>query len=142
MQHYLFLSSRDAAHPGSSSGDFTIELPKRYDLKGHWECALLEISFKSSYRQRLNVCCDLIEDSCIQKTLFPVLRVISTHEAVNGNSDYVHRTFERPYFFQIRKKELDRVRIFIRGSDFQPLVLESPVQCVLLLRKKQKVWDP
>ena len=117
MQHFLFLSSSDTNHPGNLPGDFTVTLPKTYDLKGCWECALLEISLSLPYYQRLSVCCDVIQDSCFHGTLYPVLRIIpevqdnGTHLYDGDLSVYGHLTFDSPYFFQIRKKELGRLRI-------------------------------
>ena len=66
MEHYLFVSSEDNNFPGNTPEDFTVVLPKMYDLKGRWECALLEISLHMPYHERLHVCYDIIEDSYVK----------------------------------------------------------------------------
>ena len=136
MEHYLFLSSNDSTvhYPRNWAGDFTVTLPKTYHLNGHWECALLELIVRSPRHQKLLVCCDVIEDSCVRDILYPVLRIVPPE-------DKDHFTFERPYFFPIRNKEINQIRLFIRGSDLQPLPSDSSsIDCVLLLRRKR--WAP
>lgn len=68
-------------HPGNTPGDFIVTLPKRYRLEGHWECALLEISHYLPYHQRLHVYCDVIEDSYLKGSLFPLLRTVPAIQA-------------------------------------------------------------
>ena len=70
---FLFLSSLDASQhrPDITPADFTVTLPKPYDLRGEWECALLEITVPTS-QDRVR-CSDLIEDSYVRDTTFPVL---------------------------------------------------------------------
>lgn len=144
MEHYLFLSNDDSVQPGNTPGDFIVTLPKRYRLEGHWECALLEISLYLPYHQRLHVCCDVIQDSYLKGTLFPLLRTVPAIQAdgtrLGSDTVYAHLTFEHPYFISLRKKELDRLRLFIRGSDMQSLALDKPLHCVLLLKKRK--WVP
>ena len=145
MEHYLFLGSEDALHPGNVPGDFIVTLPKTYRLDGHWECALLEMSLHMPYHERLHVCCDVIEDSYVKGTLLPLLRIIPAVEEdgtrIGRATVYGHLIFQRPYFFSLRGvKSLDRIRLFIRGSDMQPISLDRPVHCVLLLKKRR--WVP
>ena len=143
MEHYLFVSSKDTDLPGNHPSDFTVTLPKTYHLKGQWACALLEISLHLPFHQRVHVCCDVIEDSYIRGSLFPLLRIIPAMQddvgRIGDDTVYGHLTFERPYFFPLRKKDLDRLRISIRGSELQPLTFDKPVHCVLLLKKQP--WD-
>ena len=139
MEHYLFVSSEDNNFPGNTPEDFTVVLPKMYDLKGRWECALLEISLHMPYHERLHVCCDIIEDSYVKGSSFPILRTLPVVEPngayLGDDTFYGHLTFDRPYFFPLRRKNLERVQLFIRGKNLQPLKLEKPVYCVLLLKK-------
>ena len=144
MAHYLYVSSDDSSFPGNTPGDFTVSLPKPYDLNGRWECALLEISLHMPYHERLHVCCDIIEDSYVNGSSFPVLRTLpvvkSNGTYLGHDTAYGHLTFDRPFFFPLRKRNIERLQLFIRGSRLQPLNLEKPVYCVLLLRQRR--WDP
>ena len=76
--HFLFLSSLDASqyHPDNTPEDFTVTLPNLTDLRGEWECALLEITVPTTQDRVRYVCSDLIEDSHVRDTTFPVFRTL------------------------------------------------------------------
>ena len=142
MEHYLFLGSDDSVYPGNAPGDFVVTLPKTYRLDGDWECALLEISLHMPYHERLHVCSDIIEDSYVKGTSLPLMRIIPTVEdnstLIGHATVYSHLVFQRPYFISLRGiTHLDRIRLFIRGSDMQPVSLDRPISCVLLLKKRR-----
>jgi hypothetical protein len=95
------------------------------------------------YHERPHVCCDIIEDSYVKGSSFPILHTLPVVEP-NGaylghNIFYIFLIFDRPYFFPLRRQNLDRLQLFLRGKNFQPLKLEKPVYCVLLLKKER--WD-
>ena len=148
MAHYMFLSNTHSSlhHPGNTPGDFIVRLPKSFTLQGHWECALVEVSIPLPYHQRLYICSDIIQDSVVGNTLYPVLRSIPEVDDDDRSrigmdiaieTAPVHFVFERPYFFPLRKKDLEDVRIFITGSDFLPVTpLNGTVHCTLLIRRK------
>ena len=70
MDKYLFLSSGDSPiHPGNTANDFTVELPHLLDLKGDWECALID-----THRRHCIIYCDLCEYSIIGEEERPILR--------------------------------------------------------------------
>ena len=134
--HFLFLSSLDASqyHPDNTPEDFTVTLPKPYDLRGEWECALLEITVPTSQDRVRYVCSDLIEDSYVRDTTFPVFRTLPP-----GKKG--HFRYHRPYFLPVRARELTQIRMFIRGGDLQSESSDlNPIHCVLLLRQKR--WAP
>jgi hypothetical protein len=142
MEHYLFLGMEDSVYPGNVHGDFVITLPNTYRLDGHWEYALLEISLHMPYHKRLHVCCDVIEDPYLKGTSLPLMRIIPTVEdnvtLIGCATVNSHLVFQRPHFISLRGiTYLDRIRLFIRGSHMQPVSLDSPISCVLLLNKRR-----
>ena len=117
--HFLFLRSLDASqnHPDNTPEDLTVTLPKPYYLRGEWECALLEITLPTSQDRVRYACSDLLEDSYLRDTTFPVFRTLKP-----GRKG--HFRYHRPYVLPVRARELTQIRIFIRGS-------ESDTLCVI-----------
>ena len=128
MKH-LFLSSKDSLdnYPNNTTSDFTIELKDKLTLDGTWECALREIKFAE---EDLNEDCYIFTDICVDSYVLnnhlPVLRQISNSEK-----------FVNPYYFQVNRKEIFSLRLYIRNQNLQlPSTLPESVHCVLSLRKR------
>ena len=133
MSHFFFFDSRDSKnhHPDNTSSDFTVELPKTYDLNGDWEVALKEIEVRVS-EDLFYVFSDICQESYVSETLAPVLRSVR-----RDKKNKTLFTFTDPYYIQVRTDKLSRVRIFIRGRNLQLLVTDTTVlYCTLHLRKK------
>ena len=77
MSHFFFFDSRDSKnhHPYNTSSDFTVELPKTYDLNGDWEVALKEIEVRVG-EDLFYVFSDICQESYVAETLAPVLRSV------------------------------------------------------------------
>ena len=135
-QMFLFVSSEDCktVFPGNNSAGFTIQLPGIIDLKGTWVCALSEIYLDNKFVNTPNqivVSSDLIEDSYISDTQWPVLRRIP----VVTNQD-IDLTFAEPYYFKIVQHQAHRIHLYLRDQDLQPVQFTSgQLSCVLHLKR-------
>ena len=133
MDHYLFISSQDAQdlHPENTSTDFTIELPRTYELTGDWEVALKEIELRIK-EDLVYICSDICEESYAHGSLVPILQ---SARRERKNKAVFH--FTDPYYLPIRTHILTKVGIIIRGRDLQSLPKDKTVvYCTLHLRKK------
>ncbi len=132
MSYYLHLSSEDskASHPENSAYDFTVEIPRPLYLDGIWECGLAEIVFPNDVETNtVHVCCDLIEDSYVCDTFYPILRTVF-------NTTREYRTTLAYQYVKVKTDSFQRVRIFIRGDNLKHLDSGSDsVNCTLHLRK-------
>ena len=93
---YLYLRSQDSldVRKNNSSSDFWIQLPKTYSLEGQWVCTSKQLSFICDFKpksKRLYLCCNIVEESYVRNTLFPMLRNI---EIENKFKKYKSETFE------------------------------------------------
>ena len=133
MNHYLFISSQDAQdlHPENTSTDFTIELPRTYELTGDWEVALKEIELRIK-EDLVYICSDICEESYVHGTLVPILQSARRERKVNVVFQFID-----PYYLPVRVSTLNKVRIIIRGRDLKPLPKDKTVvYCTLHLRQK------
>ena len=133
MDHYLFLNSRNSKehHQTNTSTDFTVELPKTYQLDGDWEVALKEIECRIG-EDLFYVLSDICQESCVNGTLSPILRSVRRERKKDALF-----TFTDPYYVPVRPDRLSRVRIFIRGRSLQPVKTDATVfYCTLHLRRK------
>ncbi len=133
MDHYLFLSSLNSKdrHPENDSTDFTIEFPAQYRLNGEWECALKEIETNID-SQIMYVCCDLCVQSYVRDTMYPVLRIVKSSK--RGKKF----TFQDPFYVKVKSDKVNRLRMFIRGSELQPLAKDTTeLRCTIHLRKSK-----
>ena len=117
---YLFLASDHSllTHVNNTAGDFVVELPRRYRLDGSWECAISEITFVSEFEQltdRIYVCGDMIDDSCVRRTTLPILRSIDL-----DTDTKVDLSFNLLCYIKVQTDELRRIRIFIRDRNLKP----------------------
>jgi hypothetical protein len=130
--YYLYLKSNDSKNvPQNTPGDFTIELPRTLHLSSEWECSLKEV-ISSSRTNTVYVCSDLCVESFACGTAYPILRVI--HNKSKQTSTTL--TFIDPYYVTVNKPRLDRLRIFIRGSELTPTTTKSDI--VLLYASSKK----
>lgn len=137
MEHfYLHLSCEDSRtrYRENHAAEFIVDLPKTYYMEGEWECALTEMSLFSKTEEeslRLYVCCDMVEESYARNTLVPVLRSL----AVTQN--FTDIELSQPYYLKIRQSRVNRVRMFIRGEDLQPVRFKiDHLYCTLHCRRK------
>ena len=135
-EHYLFLSSRNSKdqYPDNVATDFTIDLPRPFALEGEWECGLKEIDV-SLKQNTMFVCSDICRESYAEDTMLPVLRMLR-NTPTRGRKRETYFVFNDPFYVRIKAEVLNRVRIFIRGSELRALVSDdSEVRCTLHLRK-------
>ena len=84
-QHYLYISSIDSLnlYPTNSPGQFYCKLPQPLNLRGLWECGLIQLQFVNSYFAGTDppkcfyVCSDICTESVLLERKIPVLRRIS-----------------------------------------------------------------
>ena len=135
-QAYLFLSSRDckAIFPGNNPAGFTIQLPGSIDLKGTWVCALTEIHIDNKFvitPKEIIVSADLIEESYISDTQWPVLRRIP----IETDND-IDLIFSDRYYFNIVQHQVYRIHVYLRDQDLQPVQFSSgALSCVVHLKR-------
>lgn len=121
----LFLNSGDSltAHANNNLGDFVIDLPRIFKLQDRWECALVELTFFPDFEastKPIYVCSGLTEDSCVMNTLIPVLRSVDIFD-----EDKTYLIFHPPFYFDTKRDELRRLRIFIRDDQLRPCRLKN-----------------
>ncbi len=124
---YLFLSSSDCqdSHPGNHSWDFTIDLKKFIQLKGEWECGLVDVDYTGPFGD-LYVFSDLCSDSYVCNNYLPLLRIINNSQ-----------TFTKPYFIDVSRDFVDHIRVYIRTKDGRiPSFTPEVLRCALELRQK------
>lgn len=113
-------------------GDFTVELPHSYELEGQWMCGLKEIQI-SLREDIVYVCSDMCGDPYADNTMLPVLRAFQKHK---GKSVLTYFHFDDPMYVKIKSTVLNRIRIFIRGSQLHHPNITSPiVRCTLHLKR-------
>ena len=123
---YLFLSSSDCGdiYPDNNPLDFTIDLFPILELKGEWECGLLEIDYKPSNID-LFLYCDLCESSFVHGNYLPLLRFVKKVSI-----------YERPMFFPISREVVSRLRLYIRDAEGKvPSFNIKELKCTLEIRK-------
>lgn len=133
-EHYLFLSSdfSKIQHPANKPEDFTVELPQPYVLSGQWSCALKEIQIPVE-DDIVYVCSDMCCESYAENTMVPILRALQKPKGKNLMTFFL---FNDPSYVPIKPAVLNRVRIFIRGSELKRLQLRSmTVRCTLHLKR-------
>lgn len=135
--HYLFLASSDsqAIHPMNSARDFIVELPNTLQLKGAWECALVDIQLSgvSSSGLSLYICTDLCEETYGANKHQPILRSIS----VKGRSKSYFIQLTHLAYMRLKRDQVRRLRVFIKepGTVIDSFVCEH-LTCTLHLRKR------
>ena len=104
---YLYLESTDSLtnHPTNLPWDFTIELQK--PLVGEWKVALGEIDY-TSQNEDLYLFTDICELNHIRDTEQQILRIVQEP-----------CVFQSPYFLDLSRQNIQRIRIFIRNSSFE-----------------------
>ena len=123
---YLFLSSSDCVdtHPDNNALDFTIDLLPFLDLKGKWECGLLEIEYKPS-KKDMFLYCDLCDSSYVQGNYLPLLRFVKKCEI-----------YEYPLFIPISREVVSHIRVYIRDAQGNiPSFSVQDLRCTLEIRK-------
>jgi len=120
--HYLFLSSEDSKliHSNTNS-DFTIELPTA--LEGKFTCGVTQIKINNTTKEDLCVYCDIIEESYINDSLLPLLRVIKRSN-----------TFNPVYYFNVKQIRIPRIKIWIRTRSGSKPQLTGKTSLTLALK--------
>lgn len=135
---YLYLSSQDSldVRKNNNPSDFWIQFPKTYSLEGQWVCALKQISFTCDFKpksRRLYLCCNIVEESYVRNTLFPVLRNI---EIENKSRKYKSESFEEGIYIPVNVTNLATIRVSLLDADLHPVQFESnDLHCVLHFMK-------
>ena len=136
MSEFVIYCSNEEETPS----DFKFELPPSFDFRGHWECALLEISLDCQFtpeKDRLYLCADFLDESFINRLRAPVLRNVE----VKGNyNQTLIRAYDRPIYKRIRSDLGHQLRFRLLDGHLHPVtfVPTSTVHCVLRFRR----WAP
>ena len=135
MSHYFFVSSEESKdiYPMNSLLDFTVELPRMYDLEGQWEIALLdmEVRKRSVSMPDLYLFCDLCENSYSLHSELPVLRRFTLKAGMR-----INLTFPTPYYIKLSRHMFNRFRIYLRNKVGQSIAVDKgTLYCTLHIRK-------
>ncbi len=138
MDFHLFLSSLDShqLHPGNTPGDFTVELPQSMELKGMWECALVDFQLigASVAYDPFCLCTDICEESCVGDTQLPILRRLT----LKGQKKDSLVQFINLNYVRVNKDQINRIRIYIKSTKHHNFAVSSgELSCTLHLRIKQ-----
>ena len=130
---YVFLSSDCSKEyfPSNTPSNFTCILPKRMELSGNWEVALMQIEYPSSAQSaRVNVYTDIINNVMYGDDMIPILRrinVLAKGKFININV---------PFYMPLNKDYIDQISIHIMGDTKVTHSFSSyPLKCTLHFRK-------
>ena len=129
---YIFLSSKDSLryHPDNKGYNFTVELPKRVELRGNWKVALCDIFLNEKISDTLMVYSDICDYSFVRDSLEPILRMVMPN---NKRS----QIFSYRFYLGVRQSNLGRIKIYIKDSSFKNVVaLKGEIQLTLHLKKE------
>ena len=123
---YLFLNSEDSKdfHTNTNT-EFTIELPDA--IEGKFVCALSEIKFENTPAEDLCVYCDIIEDSYINNSFLPLLRIVTESTK-----------FHNLYYFRVKQARIPRIKISIKTRAGATPTLTGNTTCTLALKHVDK----
>jgi len=135
-EYYLFLNSCDSeSYKYNKLTEFTNNLPRTLDLSdGEWELGLTEIHFDTSRSySKLYVCCDMINSSFTPNKTEQILRYIPYID-----DDINEMTYSNVYYFDVMRKFIDRIRIYIKtDNSYQESLSNETLYCTLHIRKKR-----
>jgi hypothetical protein len=140
-QYYLYLNSNDSRsfYPENDPSDFRIRLPKPLNLKGDWECALLNISFWPDFHtsekpKEIYICLEEIANSYAMDNLYPILRRISIPENLITKINLIYPQVD---FVPVTQSVLQSIRLYIMDNKgLTPSFMIKDLYCTLLLRRK------
>ena len=124
---YLFLSSDDCldSHPDNHAWDFTVDLGKYVNLKGEWECALMDL--RSPLKGEVYVYSDLCASSFVSGSYASILRIVNNRT-----------TMDPPYYMPVAHDYVGHVRVYIRTEKNEmPSFTNKRLTCTLHLRRVQ-----
>jgi hypothetical protein len=123
----------------STEGDTTISLQSPLELE-NYACGLTKISGKidtsnGMYKKKIYLCCDMIEESLVEKTTMPVLHKIETN-----NYGKIDDTINHVIWLSIIRPTITSIRLYICDEHQKVVSLsKSLVNCTLLfIPPKQK----
>ena len=130
---YVYLSSSTSQEyfAANTAANFTNILPKKLELQGSWEVALLQIHYPpSSKGQFVKIQTDIASDVIYEDNMLPVLRRIPiTTKGKLYTPSY-------PFYIPVKKDHVDRISISIINDQGQfPSFTKKPVRCTLHFRK-------
>lgn len=136
MDFYLFLSSLDSArfHQSNGVSDFTVELSPSCNLKGQWECALVDFQLTGATIpfDPFCLCTDICVDSCVGDEQLPILRRLSLKRTEQDSAIRI----DHPQYIRVKLVQLNRVRIFISNRHHTDAsVAGGELLCTLHLRR-------
>ena len=81
------------------------------------------------------VCCDIVQDSIFRNTKLPILRRC----AVYDNEDTIEEIFGDPYYIEISRDQIHKIRIYIKDKFLNTVLFKSNIlECTLHLLKQQQ----
>ncbi|VDI36806.1 Hypothetical predicted protein [Mytilus galloprovincialis] len=117
-EFYLFVNSGDSLDlfPENRGGQFSVRLPRSHLTNGTWECALLEMTFVSTFEiptRRVYLCSDVVrEESYVRDTYLPLLQSVAVRR-----DETMEVVFERPlYRTTTRGGEVTLLEITVRDD--------------------------
>jgi len=124
---YLFLSSSDSldSHPDNNAWNFTVDLNECIQLKGDWECALMDIQYGGDCGE-LYIYCDLSMPSYALGKFLPLLRIVKKPLSYVVN----------PYFMPVSHNYISHIRVYITNKQgTKPSFTPKKLRCTLQLRQ-------
>ncbi len=119
---YLFLNSEDSKDFHSNKNtEFIIELPDA--LEGKFTCALTEIKFENTTTEDLYIYCDIIEDSYVNNSFLPLLRIVTESTK-----------FHTLYYLKVKQSRIPRIKVSIKTREGKAPTLTGNTTCTLALK--------
>ena len=142
FQQILYLKSDDSLglYPSNSPGHFYCKLPQSLNLKGFWECGILQLQFVNSYftgtepPKSFYVCSTICNESFLLERKIPVIRRISN---VNGGlNQTIEIDIKNLIYIPIISENVDVICIYIIDDSGNPVIFsEGPLHVTLHIRQ-------
>ena len=143
-QHYIYISSTDSLniYPTNSPGQFYCKLPQPLNLKGLWECSLIQLQFVNSYfagtepPKCFYVCSDICTESVLLERKIPVIRRISNIYGPEMLNQTVEVDIKNLIYIPVICEYVDVIQIYVIDDSGKPIVFsEGPVRITLHIRR-------
>lgn len=113
----------------STSGDVITELATPLEVEGYG-CGVIELTGKvrSGFREDLYLCCDICEESFIDGTKMPILRMLDRYSNGEIKNDINH-----VIWLKVMRPTINSVRLYIADRYGKIISVEdNEVNCTLL----------
>ena len=131
--YVTFTAAGEAYDRTNSISDFLAPTPWTKQLRGRWECALVDIALEwPGSVERVYVCCQAVQDSYVNAARVQQLRNVEW-----TGEQTVKATYLDPRYVSLVPGELEFWRFYLLDQSLKPVTSNSQkLHCVLRVRPK------